>query len=73
MEVHHLAGTIWAEGLKLLHCANRSVKPCCSYSHLPMLLLMARSFCSMISFTDVSGTVAEHEPQDKGQEGQLND
>lgn len=27
----------------------------------------------MISFTDVSGTAAEHEPQDKGQESQLND
>lgn len=27
----------------------------------------------MISFTDVSGTIAEHELQNKGQESQLND
>lgn len=42
-------------------------------SHLLMLLLMARSVCSMISSTEVSGTAAEHELQDKGQESQLNE
>lgn len=35
-------------------------------SHLVMLLLMARGVCSMISFTEVSGTAAAHELEDEG-------
>lgn len=37
-----LVGTVWAEGLKLLHYANRSRSCVCLQSHLPMLLLMAK-------------------------------
>lgn len=68
-----LVGTVWPEGLKPLCYANRFASHVCSCSHLLMVLLMARSVCSMIGSADISGTVAEHEPQHKGQESQLND